>query len=150
MLSETYVKKFEEKLEYVKTASPANKFIGFLRPFGNMKKYESFAKAMKKQQPWMEHAGVNASNALQNLEDYHPIRSIVQRFGKLNAGNAAKQGKIYAQDFQKMYPEQFAAAQKKLSTGKLFKGVALGSAGTLAGGAYLSSKKSKENNQYNY
>lgn len=144
MLSEAYQKKFSETISQVKTAAGPNSFIGFLRPFRNMSKYESFAKQLMKDQPWMAKAGLTPTDMLRHIQETSPIKSIAARISGYNKKGILRHGNKFRQDFMKAHPEQFAQAEKALHRSKMLTGAGLGAGGALGLGAYLSNKKTPE------
>lgn len=141
MLSKEYIAKFEETLEQVKTASGANKFMGFLKPFGKQVHFDRFAKQLYKEQPWLRKANITATDVMQHMDDQRPIRSFIHHFTKVGPGATSSYGKLYAKDFAAKYPKQFAEAQRKLKTENTIKNLALGGAAVGVGGAMLKGKR---------
>ena len=148
MLSQDYITKFEERLGQLKTASGANRFMGFLKPFGNKGHFDRFSKQLNKEQPWLRKANVSATDVMQHMDDERPIRSFVNHFKKVGPKSTESYGNLYAKDFAKKYPKQFAEAQKKVQTSQTLKHVALGGAGVGIGGALLKGSKTPSDNSY--
>lgn len=150
MLSQDYLNKFEETLGQVKTAAGANNFIGMLRPFRNQSKFDSFAKQLAKDQPWMSKANLGTTDMLNHIQQNNPIKSIASRLVGYNKTGIKRHGDTFKKSFEANHPKQFEQAQNKLMKSKVLKGAGLGAGGVLAGGALLKGNSSPYQDQYGY
>ena len=147
MLSQEYLEKFNSTLGRVKTASGANKFIGFLKPFGYQKHFNRFSKQLMKEQPWLRHAGINPTNVMQHMDDFHAPTSFLKHFTKVGPRTTTQYGATFTRDFMKKHPQQYAEAMRKQRMGQLAKGTLLG-AGGLGGGYALLKSRNQEPSYY--
>lgn len=140
MLSQEYLKQFEERSQHVKVAfyrpgGPTAKVINWLRPFQKTKNFDEFATHMGKQNPWLKHTDQSIDDVVKYMHSKEPIHTMIARAMNRNPEKLAKRmGPRYQKHFSKKNPEAYAKAQQTVGRNRGYLHAGIG-AGALGAGA---------------